>query len=54
MTIESNPTDRSKMTQKGDLTDKQQGIPLSAVISSVKTHDIKLVTDVVDNVIIRR
>ena len=27
---------------------------MSAVISSAKTHDIKLVTDVVDNVVIRR
>jgi hypothetical protein len=27
---------------------------LSAVISSANTHDIKLVTDVIDNVVIRR
>ena len=50
----SNPTDRSKLgTKRHILTDKK-GIPLSAVISSASTHDIKLVTDVVDNVIIRR
>jgi transposase len=35
------------------LTDKK-GIPLSAVISSASTHDIKLVTDVVDNTVIKR
>jgi hypothetical protein len=35
------------------LTDKK-GIPLSAVISSASTHDINLVTDVVDNAIITR
>jgi hypothetical protein len=52
----NNPTDRSKLgkAKRHILTDKQ-GIPLSAVISSAKTHDIKLVTDnVVDNVVIRR
>ncbi|HXT82887.1 MAG TPA: transposase, partial [Verrucomicrobiae bacterium] len=30
------------------------GIPLSVVISSASTHDIKLVTDVVDNRVIKR
>jgi putative transposase len=51
----NNPTDRSKLGQakRHILTDKK-GIPLSAVISSANTHDIKLVTaDVVDNVVIR-
>ena len=57
MTVGNNPTtDRSKLGQakRHSLTDKN-GILLSAVISSAKTHDIKLVTaDVVDNVVIRR
>src|SRR3954447_24291447 len=54
MTVGSNPTDRSKLgTKRHILTDKK-GIPLSAVISSANTHDIKLVTNVVDNVVIRR
>jgi hypothetical protein len=35
------------------LTDKN-GIPLSVVISPASTHDIKLVTDVVDNTVIKR
>ena len=35
------------------MTDKK-GIPLSAVISSASTHDINLVTDVVDNATITR
>ena len=49
-----NPTDRSKLgTKRHILTDKN-GIPLSAVMSSAGTHDIKLVTDVMDNMIIRR
>jgi transposase len=35
------------------LTDKK-GIPLSVVISPASTHDINLVTDVVDNTVIKR
>ena len=35
------------------MTDKN-GIPLSVVISPASTHDINLVTDVVDNTVIRR
>ena len=50
----NNPTDRSKPgTKRHILTDKK-GIPLSVVISSANTHDIKLVTDVVDNVVIHK
>src|SRR4051812_9825757 len=50
----NNPTDRSKLgTKRHILTDKK-GIPLSAVISSANTHDIKLVTEVVNDAVIRR
>ncbi|HEY6534950.1 MAG TPA: transposase [Candidatus Nitrosocosmicus sp.] len=51
----NNPTDRSKLgrTKRHILTDKN-GISLSVVISSVNTPDIKLVTDVVDNSVIKR
>ena len=51
----SNPTaDRSKLgTKRHILTDKN-GIPLSVVISSASTHDVKLVLDVVDNAVIKR
>ena len=49
-----NPVDRSKLgTKRHILTDKK-GIPLSVVISSANTHDIKLVTDMVDNAVIKR
>ncbi len=49
-----NPTDRSKLgTKRHILTDKK-GIPLSVVISSASTHDIKLVIDVVDNRVIHK
>ncbi len=55
MTVGHNPTDRSKLgkTKRHILTDKK-GIHLSIVISSASTHDIKLVTDVVDNAVIKR
>ena len=50
----NNPTDRSKLgTKRHILTDKK-GIPLSVLISPASTHDIKLVTDVVDKSIIKR
>ena len=50
----NNPTDRGKLgTKRHILTDKK-GIPLSAVISSASTHDIKLVTNVVDSIVIKQ
>ena len=50
----NSPVDRSKLgTKRHILTDKK-GIPLSVVISSASTHDIKLVTSVVDNTVIKR
>ena len=50
----NNPTDRSKRgTKRHILTDKK-GIPLSAIISSANTHDIKVVTDVMDNAVVKR
>jgi hypothetical protein len=51
-----NPIDRSKLgkTKRHILTDKN-GIPISAVTSSsVSTHDIRQVTDVVDNAVIHK
>jgi transposase len=48
-----NPTDRSKLgTKRHILTDKE-GIPLSAILSSASTHDINIVTEVVDNALVR-
>ena len=55
MTYGNNPTDRSKLVQaKRHILTDRKGIPLSAIISSAKTPDIKLVTDVVDKAVIRR
>ena len=50
----SNPTDRSKLGTKRHILTDTKGIPLSAVISSASTHDIKAVTEVVDNAVIKR
>ena len=50
----NSPVDRCKLgTKRHILTDKN-GIPLSAVISPASTHDINLVTEVVDNAVIKR
>lgn len=49
-----NPVDRSKLgTKRHVLTDKN-GIPLSVAITPASTHDIKAVTDVVDNEVVKR
>ena len=49
-----NPTDRSKLgTKRHILTDKD-GIPLSAVITSANTHDVTVVIDTVDSIVIKR
>ena len=50
----NNPTDRSKLgTKRHILTDKN-GIPLSIIITPASTHDIKAVTDVIDDAVIKR
>lgn len=50
----NNPTDRSKLGTKRHILTEKKGIPLSVVISPASTHDINLVTDVVDNTVIKR
>ena len=54
MTAGNNPTDRSKLSTKRHILTDKNGIPLSIVISSASTHDIKRVTSVVDNTVIKR
>ena len=52
--IGNNPTDKGKLgTKRHSLTTKK-GIPPSEIISSIKTYDIKLVDDVIDNLVISR
>ena len=50
----NNPIDRSKLGIKRHILTDTKGIPLSVVTSSANTHDIKLVTDVMDNMIVKR
>ncbi len=55
MAVGSNPIDRrSKLGTKRYILTDGKGIPISAVISSTSTHDIKMVIDVVDNAVIKR
>jgi IS5 family transposase len=49
-----NPSDRIKLGAKRHILTDKKGIPLSVAISSASTHDIKLVTSVVDNAFIKR
>ena len=51
----NNPTNRNILgkAKRHILTD-EIGIPLSAVITSASTHDIKAVADVIDNSVINR
>jgi hypothetical protein len=50
----NNPTDRSKLGIKRHILTNKNDIPLSAIISSASTHYIKLVTDVIDNLVIKQ
>ena len=50
----TNPIDRGKLgTKRHILTDKN-GIPMYAVITPANTRDIKAVTDVIDNAVIKK
>ena len=53
MTV-SSPVDRSKLGIKRHILTDKPGLPLSAAISSASIHDIKLVTNVIDNLVIKR
>ena len=54
MTAGNNPTDRSKPSTKRHILTDKNGVPLSAVITSVQVLDIKAGTEVIDNVIVKR
>lgn len=53
MTAGNNPTDRGKLGTKIHILTDKEDIPLSAAVSSASTHDINLVTEVVDNAVVR-
>ena len=51
----SNPTtDRGKMGTKRHVLVDQKGIPLSVIITSANTHDMKATTNTLDNVVVKR
>jgi putative transposase len=49
-----NPTDRGKSGTKRHVLTDQLGIPLSVVITSANTHDMKSAKDTLDSVIVQR
>lgn len=49
-----NTIDRSKVVTKRYILTSKIGIPLSIVISSASTHDLNLVTDVGDKIVIHK
>jgi putative transposase len=52
--IGPNPTDRGKLGTKRHVLTDQRGIPISVVITSANTHDMKAATDTLDSVIVER
>ena len=52
--IGPNPTDRGKLGTKRHVLTDQRGIPISVVITSANTHDMKAATDTLDSVVVER
>ena len=49
-----NPTDRGKIGTKRHILTDQYGVPLSVVITTANTHDMKAPTETLDSVIVER
>jgi putative transposase len=49
-----NPTDRGKLGTKRHVLTDGQGIPLSVVITSANTHDMKAAINTLDNIVVKR
>jgi putative transposase len=49
-----NPTDRSKIGTKRHVLTDQRGIPVSVVITSANTHDMKAATETLDRTVVKR
>jgi transposase len=49
-----NPTDRGKNGSKRSLLTDEKGLPLALVISGANTHDVKLLADTLEGIIIER
>jgi putative transposase len=52
--IGPNPTDRSKSGTKRHVLMDQHGIPVSVIITSANTHDMKAATETLDSVTVER
>jgi putative transposase len=52
--IGPNPTDRGKRGTKRHVLVDQKGIPLSVIITSANTYDMKATTNTLDNVVVKR
>ena len=50
----SNPTDRGKRGIKRHVLVDQKGIPLSVIITSANTHDMKAATETLDRTVVKR
>lgn len=49
-----NPTDRAKLGSKRHILTDQRGTPLSALITSANTHDMKATFETLDGAVVRR
>ena len=49
-----NPTDRCKIGTKRHVLTDQRGIPVSVVITSANTHDMKAATETLDRTVVKR
>ena len=52
--VGKNPTDRGKMGTKRSVLTDENGLPLSVVLSGANTHDVKLLEETLDHIVIFR
>jgi transposase len=50
----NNPNDRGKLGTKRHILTDRNGIPISVVMTPANRHDIKAVTDVIDNAVAKQ
>lgn len=49
-----NPTDRAKLGVKRHILTDQRGTPISAVISGANVHDMKVLEETLDSIVVKR
>lgn len=52
--VGKNPTDRGKMGIKRSVLTDENGLPLAVVLSGANTHDVKLLEDTLDHIVVLR